>query len=55
LLRAILVNHKAHSDTSKNTKNTENSLKNKLDDLEVEKERVEDELQRYVHSRCLRR
>lgn len=42
------MNHQAHSDASKNSKNTEYSLKNKLDELEVEKERVEDELQRYV-------
>ncbi|KAJ2918110.1 hypothetical protein MD484_g2331, partial [Candolleomyces efflorescens] len=46
LLNCILVNHRAHSDSSKNTKNNENSLKNKLDELEVEKDRVEDELQR---------
>jgi len=44
LLKAILANHVAFSDASKAAKNTETSLKLKVDGLELEKGRLEVEL-----------
>ncbi len=44
LLKAILANHVAFSDTSKAAKNAEASLKLKVDGLELEKGRLEVEL-----------
>ncbi|KAF8504516.1 hypothetical protein F5888DRAFT_1916664 [Russula emetica] len=44
LLKAILANHVAFSDASKAAKNTETSLKLKVDELELEKGRLEVEL-----------
>lgn len=44
LLKAILANHVAFSDASKAAKNTESSLKLKVDGLEHEKSRLEVEL-----------
>ncbi|PFH48820.1 hypothetical protein AMATHDRAFT_49213 [Amanita thiersii Skay4041] len=46
LLRAILMNHSAHSEACKSAKNVEITLKNKLDDLEDAKEKLEAELRR---------
>ncbi|KAJ7581586.1 hypothetical protein C8J56DRAFT_957779 [Mycena floridula] len=47
LLRAILMNHVAHSEASKHAKNVEASLKNKLDDFEATNGKLEAELRRY--------
>jgi hypothetical protein len=44
LLKAILANHVAFSDASKAAKNTETSLKLKVDELEHEKSRLEVDL-----------
>jgi hypothetical protein len=44
LLKAILTNHVAFSDASKAAKNAEASLKLKVDELELEKSRLEVEL-----------
>jgi hypothetical protein len=44
LLKAILANHVAFSDASKAAKNTETSLKLKVDELELEKGRLDVEL-----------
>jgi hypothetical protein len=44
LLKAILANHVAFSDASKAAKHTEASLKLKMDELELEKGRLEVEL-----------
>jgi hypothetical protein len=44
LLKAILANHVAFSDASKAAKNTETSLKLKVDGIEHEKSRLEVEL-----------
>jgi hypothetical protein len=44
LLKAILANHVAFSDASKAAKNTETSLKLKVDELELEKGRLEVDL-----------
>ena len=44
LLKAIIANHFVFSDASKVAKNTETSLKLKVDDLELEKGRLELEL-----------
>ena len=41
LLKAILTNHVAFSDASKAAKNAEASLKLKVDELELEKSRLE--------------
>jgi len=46
LLRAILMNHMAHSEASKNAKATEKSLKNKIEDLEYQNEQLDSELRR---------
>lgn len=48
LLRAILMNHVAHSEASKIAKATEANLKGKLDDMEVANTKLETELRRYV-------
>lgn len=48
LLRAILMNHVAHSEASKIAKNTELALKGKLDDMDVANGKLEAELRRYV-------
>ncbi|KAI0284343.1 hypothetical protein BGY98DRAFT_1183675 [Russula aff. rugulosa BPL654] len=48
LLKAILVNHFVFSDASKTAKSTEMSLKLKVDELELEKGRLEVELQNQV-------
>ncbi|KIK63266.1 hypothetical protein GYMLUDRAFT_72007 [Collybiopsis luxurians FD-317 M1] len=47
LLRAILMNHVAHADASKNAKNIEQSLKLRLEDMEKTNKNLESELQRY--------
>ncbi|KAF7982702.1 hypothetical protein HWV62_26542 [Athelia sp. TMB] len=46
LLRAILMNHVAHSEASKIAKATEANLKGKLDDMEVANTKLETELRR---------
>lgn len=49
LLRAILMNHLAHSEASKAAKTTEANLKNKIDEVEAQKQQAETELRRYVY------
>ncbi|KAJ7182806.1 hypothetical protein C8R43DRAFT_13386 [Mycena crocata] len=46
LLRAILMNHVAHSEASRTAKNVEATLKTKLDDLEITNSKLEAELRR---------
>ncbi|KAF8154535.1 hypothetical protein B0H34DRAFT_752489 [Crassisporium funariophilum] len=46
LLRAILMNHLAHSEASKSAKTSEANLKNKIDDLETQKSQLENEIRR---------
>ncbi|KAJ7769689.1 hypothetical protein DFH07DRAFT_282189 [Mycena maculata] len=46
LLRAILMNHVAHSEASRTAKNVEATLKTKLDDLEIMNSKLEGELRR---------
>ncbi|KAF8884404.1 hypothetical protein CPB84DRAFT_1816953 [Gymnopilus junonius] len=46
LLRAILMNHLAHSDASKTAKTTEANLKNKIEDLENNNTKMEAEMRR---------
>ena len=46
LLRAILMNHLAHSEASKVAKHTEATLKGKLDDMDVTNGKLEAELRR---------
>lgn len=46
LLRAILMNHLAHSEASKIAKNTEATLKAKIDDMDVANGKLEAELRR---------
>jgi hypothetical protein len=48
LLKAILANHVAFSDASKAAKHAEASLKLKMDELELEKGRLEVELHKWV-------
>ena len=48
LLRAILMNHLAHSEASKVWKNAEAHLKGKLDDMDIAHGKLEAELRRYV-------
>jgi hypothetical protein len=48
LLRAILMNHLAHSEASRLAKNVESTLKTKLDDLENAYTQLDTELRRYV-------
>ncbi|KAH6909897.1 hypothetical protein BKA70DRAFT_1425610 [Coprinopsis sp. MPI-PUGE-AT-0042] len=50
LLRAILVNHTAHSEASSKSKNAENSLKLKVAELEHSNDKLESELRRCVPS-----
>uniref|UniRef100_A0A8H7XXD4 RING-type domain-containing protein n=1 Tax=Psilocybe cubensis TaxID=181762 RepID=A0A8H7XXD4_PSICU len=47
LLRAILMNHLAHSDASKAAKTTEANLKHKVDDLEQQSNRLDAEVRKY--------
>ncbi|KAA1472670.1 hypothetical protein DENSPDRAFT_194680 [Dentipellis sp. KUC8613] len=47
LLHAILANHVAFTESSKNAKNTEATLKSKVDELELEKSKLEAEIQRH--------
>lgn len=49
LLRAILMNHLAHSEASKTAKTVEANLKGKVDDLEITNGKLESELRRYAH------
>ncbi|KAF8622317.1 hypothetical protein AX15_007126 [Amanita polypyramis BW_CC] len=46
LLRAILMNHSAHSEANKNAKVLETNLKGKIDELEEMREKIEAELRR---------
>ncbi|KAF8960725.1 hypothetical protein BDZ97DRAFT_1704020 [Flammula alnicola] len=46
LLRAILMNHLAHSESSKAAKTAEHNLKNKIEDLEINNTKIEAELRR---------
>ena len=48
LLRAILMNHFAHSEASKAAKTTEANLKSKIDEVEAQKQQAETELRKYV-------
>ncbi|KAF8548732.1 hypothetical protein OG21DRAFT_1489143 [Imleria badia] len=47
LLRAILVNHFAHSEVTKMAKSVEATLKGKLDDMELSMTKLEAELKQY--------
>ncbi|KAG5645377.1 hypothetical protein DXG03_006330 [Asterophora parasitica] len=49
LLRAILMNHLAHSESSRNAKTIEANLKAKIDDLEITNEKLESELRNAAH------
>ncbi|RDB26180.1 hypothetical protein Hypma_006099 [Hypsizygus marmoreus] len=46
LLRAILMNHLAHSEASRNAKAVESQLKSKIDDLEIMNGKLEAELRK---------
>ena len=46
MLRAILVNHVAHSEATKAHRNIEAQLKSKLDDTEMAKAKLEAELRK---------
>ncbi|KAF7377519.1 RING-type domain-containing protein [Mycena sanguinolenta] len=48
LLRAILMNHLAHSEASRLAKNVETNLKTKLDDLETAYSQLDAEMRRYT-------
>ncbi|KAF7295370.1 RING-type domain-containing protein [Mycena indigotica] len=48
LLRAILTNHVAHSESSRLAKNVEANLKTKLDDLDLMNSKLDSELKRCV-------
>jgi len=48
LLRAILVNHFAHSEATKMAKSVEATLKGKLDDMDLTVTKLEAELKQYV-------
>ncbi|KAJ6482481.1 hypothetical protein C8R45DRAFT_303007 [Mycena sanguinolenta] len=50
LLRAILMNHLAHSEASRLAKNVETTLKTKLDDLETAYSQLDAEMRRYRHA-----
>ncbi|KAF8632653.1 hypothetical protein AX17_004786 [Amanita inopinata Kibby_2008] len=54
LLRAILMNHSAHSEASKNAKNIETSLRTKINELEEIKEKLDSELRRPPFSQLVR-
>ncbi|KAG6864393.1 hypothetical protein C0991_009932 [Blastosporella zonata] len=47
LLRCILLNHQAHSEASRNMKAVEANLKAKVDDLQLNNEKIEFELRKY--------
>ncbi|KAJ6551228.1 hypothetical protein B0H19DRAFT_1296365 [Mycena capillaripes] len=51
LLRAILMNHLAHSEASRLAKNVETTLKTKIDDLEIANGKLDAELRRYASLR----
>jgi hypothetical protein len=55
LLRAILMNHFAHSEASKAAKTAEANLKNKIDEVEAQKHQAETELRKYVNYLRLRK
>ncbi|KDR79213.1 hypothetical protein GALMADRAFT_1228359 [Galerina marginata CBS 339.88] len=46
LLRAILMNHLAHSEASKTAKTTEANLKNKIEDIDLANSKMEAEIRR---------
>lgn len=46
LLRAILVNHLAHSEATKLAKNVETHLKQRLEEVESSKSQLEEELRK---------
>ena len=46
LLRAILLNHLAHSEATKAAKNTETQLTHKIEELEMSKTKLETELRK---------
>lgn len=46
LLRAILVNHLAHSEASKVAKNVEATLKQRIEEVEASKSQLEVELRK---------
>ena len=46
LLRAILMNHLAHSEASKQAKHTETTLRGKVDDMDVANSKLEAELRK---------
>ncbi|KAK7052150.1 RING-type domain-containing protein [Favolaschia claudopus] len=48
LLRAILMNHLAHSEASKTAKNIEMMLKTKIDDLEMSYKQINADMRQYV-------
>jgi hypothetical protein len=48
LLRAILMNHFAHSEATKMAKGVEAALKGKLDDAELTVTKLEADLKQYV-------
>lgn len=48
LLKAILMNHFAHSEATKMAKGVETTLKGKLDDMELSVSNLETELKQYV-------
>ncbi|KAJ6498588.1 hypothetical protein C8R47DRAFT_310931 [Mycena vitilis] len=50
LLRAILMNHLAHSESSRLAKNVETTLKTKIDDLEITTGKLDAELRRQRHA-----
>ncbi|KAG6918106.1 hypothetical protein DXG01_016560 [Tephrocybe rancida] len=47
LLRAILMNHQAHSEASRNMKTVEANLRAKVDDLTINNEKLDSELRKY--------
>ncbi|KAG6836958.1 hypothetical protein H0H93_000599 [Arthromyces matolae] len=47
LLRAILMNHQAHSDSSRNMKIAEANLNARIDELKLNNEKIETELRKY--------
>jgi hypothetical protein len=53
LLRAILMNHVAHSEASKVAKVTEANLKARVDDLEITNQKLDGELRKFVLPLCL--
>ena len=51
LLRAILMNHMAHSEAIKAARDTESHLKGEVEQLRASIEKKDNEMRRYVH--CL--